>query len=215
VDENPACLYIVNTPDTNTGTPTTEADVLTAFRQREFPGLISVSRCNSNVFTATFSTPSTALMARNSPGLSLPSTVTPGPGSVCIGTGFHFSWGPRVFSCDVAALDVNHDTVVACVTKALRGPDQSAYYELLQQETSELYDERMRYILRFKKSAHAPWVQQFHIPLELDQGGGKVWAIFRPENLHVECLFCGTTCQLGSRSSCRFTRVIAVRGGKR
>ena len=214
VNEYPACLYIVNTPDTNTGTATTEADLLAAFHQREFPGLIRVTRCNNNVFTATFKTPSTALMARNSPGLSLPSTTTSGSGSVSISAGFHFSWGPRVFSCDVAMLDIDHDTVVACVTRALRGPHPSAFYQLLQQETPELYDDRMRYILRFKKTASAPWVQQFHIPLELENGSGKVWAVFRPENLHGSCQFCAATCQLSTRSSCRFTRILAVRGGK-
>ena len=209
-DKSPACLYIVNTPDTNTGTATTEADVLAAFQQREIPGLISVSRCNSNVFTATFSTPRTAFMARNSAGLSLPSTIIPELGFVRISAGFHFSWGPRVFSCDVTMFDINQNTVVASVTKALRSPDPSAFYELLQQESPELYDDRMRYVLRFQKQSRAPWVQQFHIPLELDNGRGKIWAIFRPENLHGVCQFCGATCQLGSRSSCRFTRVIAV-----
>lgn len=212
VDESPACLYIVNTPDTNTGKSTTEADVLAAFQHLEIPGLIKVTRCNSNIFTATFNSPSTALMARNTAGISLPSTATPGHDSVTISAGFHHSWGPRVFSCDVSALDINHDAVVKCVTQALRSRAQSASFELLQQETPEPYDDRMRYILRYKKGMRSPWVQQFHIPLESEDSGGKVWAIFRPENLHVECQFCGNTCQLGSSSTCRFTRVVAVCG---
>lgn len=160
IDESPACLYIVNTPDTNTGASTTEADVVTACRKREIPGLLSVARCNNNIYTATFDSPSAALMARSSIGISLP-CAAPGCGSVTISAGFHFTWAPRVFSCDVGALDLDHDAVSKCITRALRGRDETAFYELLQQETSEPYDDRMRYLIRFKKGTRAPWCSNF------------------------------------------------------
>jgi hypothetical protein len=209
VDKNSARLYVVNTPDAKTGTSTTETDVLAACQQRKLPGLLGVTRCNSNIFTATFNSSSNALMARNSVGISLPSNTTSGPGTVTISAAFHFSWAPRVFSCDVVALNIDHNSVVKHISEALRGRDQSACYELLQQETAELYDDRMRYLLRFKKGTRTPWVQQFHIPVQLENGGGKIWATFRPENLQMECQFCGAACQAGNSSACHFTRVIA------
>jgi hypothetical protein len=218
-EKNRACLLVVNTPDTNTGTLTTEVDVRTACGQCQLLGLVEVTGCNNNVVTATFKTYNQAKRVRSSGGITLPSTRPSTAESVTVQAGFHLSWAPKLFICDVSSLEIDHDTVSECVMRALRGRkalntriESSARCELLLQETPDPHDERMRYILRFGVDARAPRVQQFNIPLDNENRDGKIWGIFKPENTQGECSFCGAICQLGRSSTCHYTRVIGRQG---
>lgn len=216
--QNRACLFVINTPDTNTGMLTTEGDVRTACQQRQLQGLVDVMGCNNNIVSATFATYGDALTARNWISIVLPSTAV--KGTVESRAEFHMSRPPKIFVCDAYSLDIEHDTVANCVFQALRGlkaPDTRAEvsvpYKLLRQETRDLNDDRMKYFLRFDDEFRAPRVQRFYIPFDAESGGGKVWGIFRPADRGAVCILCGAACQLERNSTCPFTTVIGTQDG--
>lgn len=173
-----------------------------------------VVRCNDNVFTAVFDSLSNARLAWNNVGISLPSVVTPTPSAVIVKATYHLPRPPKIFSLDATSLDIHHETASPCVSRALRGGQYSAHYELLRQETTRVDDDRMRYILRFDGTRRAPGVQQFHIPFDAEDGIEKISVVFRPENIQACCAFCGDLCQQSTMSStCPFTSVVEGQQG--
>lgn len=214
VDVNHACVYVVNTPDTNTGGRISELDIREACQKRQVRGLLHVVRCNDNVFTAVFNSLSNARQAWTDVGISLPSVVTPTSSAVIVKATYHLPRPPKIFSLDATSLDINHDTASMCVSRALCGGQYPAHYELLRQEVTGVDDDRMRYILRFDGTRRAPGVQQFHIPLDHKDGREKISVVFRPENIQACCAFCGGLCQQSTMSStCPFTSVIGGQQG--
>lgn len=211
VDSNHACVYVVNTPDTNTGARTSEHDIRSACQERQIQGLLDVTRCNNNIVTATFDTMSNARQAWSDVGIALPSAVTPTSSAVIVKAMYHLPRPPKIFSLDATTLDIDHDTVSLCVARALRRGEHSARYELLRQETWGVHDDRIRYILRFDGKSRAPGVQQFHMPFDSESGNEKISVVFKPENIQACCAFCGDVCQQSTMSStCPFTSVIGV-----
>lgn len=204
-------MYVVNTPDTNTGARTSEHDIRSACQERQIQGLLHVTRCSENVFTAIFDTMSNARHAWNDVGISLPSIVTPTASAVIVKAMHHLPRPPKIFSLDATLLDVDHDTVSLYVSRALHGGQHSARYELLRQETWGVNDDRIRYILRFDGTSRAPGLQQFHMAFDSESGDEKTSVVFRPENIQACCAFCGDVCQQSTMSStCPFTSVISV-----
>ena len=214
IDNNYACAYIVNTPDTNTGTRTSELDVRNACKDRQIQGLLRVVRCNDNLITATFDTISNARHAENDSGISLPSAAGSTSSAVIVKARYHLPHPPKIFSLDATSLDIDHDTVALCVSRALRGGEHLARYELLRQETRGAYDDRICYILRFDGTSRAPGVQQFHLPFDSESGHEKVSVVFRPANIQACCAFCGDLCQQSTMSStCPFASVVGAQKG--
>lgn len=214
LDHNHACVYVVNTPDTNTGARISEHDVRRACQERPIQGLLHVTQCNGNVITAIFDTMSSARQAWNDGGISIPSAVTPTSSAVIVRAMYHLPHPPKIFSLDATTLDIDHDTVSLCVSRALRGGQHSARYELLRQETWGEHDDRIRYILRFDGTSRAPGIQQFHMPFDAEMGHEKISVVFRPENIQACCAFCSDVCQQSTTSStCPFTNVIGTQDG--
>lgn len=220
IDKNRACLFVINTPDTNTGTLTTDVDVRTACERLNISGFVEAAGCNNNIVSATFTSYEKAREARNWVSIVLPGTA--GKEAVTVKAEFHLSRAPKFFSCDAFSLDIEHDTVAHCVSQALRGripmdarvkTPLSAPYKLLRQETQDPHDDRMRYLLRFDDASRPPGVERFYIPFDAESGGGKIWAVFRPDNRQGGCVFCGAVCQLGRNSTCHFTNVIGSQDG--
>ena len=203
------CVFVVNTPDTNTGKLTTSNDLQTACRKQAVSGLLNVYRCNENVFTAYFKGYEEALSTRQSLIRTLPSTAG---GSVSVKARFHAPRRPRIFFCDVTELAIEHATVPSRVLEALRGHigGSSMPCQLLLQETPKSDDNQKRYLLRFDEAQpfEAPWVQCFYIPLDDKSGKEEVWGVFTPVNIHGTCPFCHKRCQIGKSSTYPFGRVV-------
>jgi len=209
--KEPSRLFIVNTPDVPTRNNITKKELQKACSAS---GLPRAHLRHRNAITVSFPNKFEAASVQHSVSVTLPSVNGQ---TVDVKASYHGPHPSRVFSCDARYLDINHASVGDCVLRALRGSvgGPRAPFELLRQKTSDLKDDRRRYLLRFDfafRPPCTPWIQCFYVPL--DHSGNKrakVWGVFVPEDVLGPCPFCGERCQRSPINRCPFTKIVGKR----
>lgn len=148
------CIFVLNTPNLETDTTFTLADVHAACERVRMDGLVEVTQGNANTFIASFRTLSFARRALKRTTLSFTRLFKP---TVQVRPDFHLGRPPRAFACDTSKLDLNHETLSTRIFDALSRPE-SWVCTLLRQQSPDRRDRTIVYLLRFSRAAPAPMV---------------------------------------------------------
>lgn len=200
-------VIILNTPDTYTGSETTQYDVRKAFASASagLEGFVGVIRSSYNVFFVFFSKGRFGMMALNAP-ITVPSSVH-ASNKLTVRLEFLPSHGPRVFVCDNLLQITDFEAVYEGICNALRGRPGAPVFSLLQ-----LWSPRGTrssvLVLRFASNFLDPCMQRLCFPIASKVDGEIHWAVFYPYVQHRPCAFCQRDCQRGAQCTCRYATVV-------